>query len=83
MQWQPHDNVVLSGQDYYPQWPNPVLPDDQRLGAQSENYAIFFDSDQGDYRFETGDFEQFQQFTRGSTWQLNINSFGNVLSVEP
>ncbi|MBE9524429.1 MAG: zinc ribbon domain-containing protein [Chloroflexi bacterium] len=83
MEWQQYDTVTLSGGDYYPQWPNPSLPDDQRLGDQSENFSIFFDTNQGDYNYQTGDFTEFQQFTMGSTWQLNINSFGSVLSVEP
>ncbi len=82
LEWQQFDTAALSGGDLYPEWPNPSLQDDQRLGARSENYSIFFDTNQGNYSYDTSQFSEFQQFTLGSTWQLSINTFGNVLSVD-
>ncbi|MEN8172202.1 MAG: zinc ribbon domain-containing protein [Chloroflexota bacterium] len=82
MDWGYYDTVTLSGNDLYPQWPDPTLNEDQRLGEGSENFSIFFDTNQGDYSYDIDDYDKFQQFQLGSSWQLNINSFGSVLSVE-
>lgn len=82
MDWQQFDTATLSGNNFSPEWPNPALENNQRLGTQSESYAVIFGSDQGDSTYDTSDFNEFQQFTLGSTWQLNINTFGVVLSVE-
>jgi len=82
MAWQQYDTATLSGNDFYPQWPNPALGKDQRLGAQSENFSIFFDTADGNFTYDIDDSNEFQQFQLGSSWQLNINSFGAVRSVE-
>ena len=83
IEWSVIDTVSISGNDFTPEWPDPVLPAEQRLGEGSEAYSIYFDTNKGDYTYSIGDFETFQQFQVGTKWNLEINTFGNVVSVEP
>ena len=73
--------LQLGGRDdFSPVWPDPTLDNEQRLGAYSESYIVYFDTDSGDYPYSVSDFETFQQFEISSEWTLEINSFG-VVSV--
>lgn len=77
------DTITISGDDYSPQWPNPALSEDQRLGEGEENYKIFFSSGDETYVFSTTNFELFQQAQIGTEWELEINSLGGVQSISP
>ena len=82
-QWQVVDIVSLSGSDSSPEWPDPVLGEGQRLGENwSESYIIYFDSSEGQYTYTTKDFNLFTSAQPGTEWDLNINSFGSLLSIE-
>jgi ribosomal protein L40E len=83
IEWAVIDTASLSGNDFFPEWPNPVLSAEQRLGEGSEAYRIYFDTNKGNYTYGIEDFETFQQFQVGAKWNLEINAFGNVVSVEP
>ena len=83
IEWGVVDTVVLNGTDYSPVWPEPVLGEDQRLGEErTEGYVILFDTDDKTYHYTTSDLDLFLQAQPGTTWTLNINSFGNVQSIE-
>ena len=77
------DIVTLTGNDFYPQWPDPVLSDEQRLGEGSETYTIYFDTNKGDYAYNVSDSETFQRFQINTTWDLEINALGSIVSVAP
>ena len=81
LEWQSIDSIALSGNDFNPVWPDPNLEDEQRLGAYTETYTIYFDTASGDYAYAMDTFETFQQFSIGSEWNLEINSFGGVVTV--
>ena len=83
MEWQQEDVASLSGTDFSPTWPNPQLSEKQRLGEQAEEYTIVFETAQGQYIYTTRDLNEYRQFQMGSEWTLNINGFGQVVSVEP
>jgi ribosomal protein L40E len=84
MEWAVADTVVLTGNDFSPMWPDPSLTQDQRLGEdRNETYTIVFAADGKTYDFSTDDFSQYQQFDIGSSWNLEVNTFGAVVSVEP
>jgi ribosomal protein L40E len=83
IEWSVIDTVSISGNDFTPEWPDPVLSAEQRLGEGTEAYSIYFDTNKDDYTYSIGDFETFQQFQVGTKWNLEINTFGNVVSVEP
>jgi ribosomal protein L40E len=83
IEWAEIDTVSLSGNDFSQKWPDPVLSTEQRLGEGSETYTIYFDTNDDDYTYSVSDYETFQQFQVGTEWNLEINTFGNVVSVEP
>jgi hypothetical protein len=83
IEWGVVDTVVLSGADYSPVWPQPVLEEDQRLGEdRSEKYVIVFDTGEETHTFTTTNYELFTQAQPGTTWTLNVNTFGGVQSIE-
>lgn len=81
LEWQPIDSIALSGNDFNPAWPEPVLEDEQRLGGSTETYTIYFETDSGDFPYSVSNFETFRQFEIGSEWYLELNTFGGVVSV--
>jgi len=83
LEWTFVENASETGSDFYPEWPEPILSTDQRAGDQTENYLVYFDTDQGEVTYSAPDFQTFQRFEIGSLWDLEINSFGGVVSVSP
>jgi len=83
LDWTQVDQVVLQGEDIYPQWPSPQLGSDQRLGSQSEDYTVVFETDQGEYTYKPGNEQTFEQYNMGSEWKLNVNTFNQIVSIEP
>jgi hypothetical protein len=81
--WQVVDQASRSGNDLAPVWPEPTLSGDQRLGDQSADFIVVFETDKGQYTYSVGSLQEFQQFTAGSEWTLNINALGQIVSVEP
>jgi hypothetical protein len=81
--WATVDTVDLTGSDLFPEWPQPALETDQRLGEQSESYACIFNADGERYTYTTNSFGEFQQCEIGSTWTLSVNAVGSVSSIQP
>lgn len=81
--WREFDLVSLTGDDFEPQWPNPSLSQDQRVGESTEQYEVYFNADGRTYTYRPDDFFEFTQFEEGGRWILQVNALGNVLSVEP
>lgn len=82
-EWRQVDTVTLSGDGFNAVWPKPSLASGQRIGQNaSETYTVQFATDDQVYSYRIDDFDQFQQFQIGSTWNLSINALGNVVSVE-
>lgn len=73
----------LSGRDFSPQWPKPVLGAGQRLGEEwTESYSIVFDSGEEVYTYTTRDFNLYQLAQIGTEWTLNVNALGQLVSIE-
>lgn len=84
LEWAVVDTAVLSGNNLNPAWPSPNLTSDQRLGDdRRESYTVIFDTGSDTYSYAPDSFNEFQRFDIGSSWTLNVNTFGSVLSVEP
>ena len=82
-EWSLVDTAVLTGSDFSPVWPEPVLEAGQQVGEEwEENYTIVFKSGDETYVYTTGDFNLYQKALIGSEWTLNINTFGNLVSIE-
>jgi len=82
-EWRVVDELRMSGNDRAPRFASPQLSADQRMGNQISEYLIVFQTDESQYTYSVGSLEEFQQFTIGSKWSLNINAFGQIVSVEP
>ncbi len=83
MEWTVVDTVSLSGNGFTPQWPQPTLTNDQRLGAETESYTVYFETANGSQTYSTQNFGEFQQYQIGTTWTLEVNTLGGVQSVRP
>lgn len=82
-EWKDVDKVVLQGVVLPPEWPSPNLESGQRLGESRDVYEIIFSADGKTYPYTTSDPDLYAACTTGSRWMLNINNFGNVVSIEP
>lgn len=83
MEWQTIDTASLQGNDLKPAWAQPQLANDERLGERQETYRITFNTSKGQYTYTTKDVNLYQQCRIGSKWLLNINTFNQVVSIEP
>ena len=83
LQWRDFDLVSLTGDDFSPEWPNPTLAQDQRLGEETEAYEVYFATDGRSYTYRPDDLSEYTQFTEGSRWILEVNALNNVRSVTP
>ncbi len=83
IEWAAVDTVSLSGNDFTPDWPEPSVGVDERLGVRTETYLVYFDADNDTYTYSTSSFADWQEFELGSQWNLQVNAIGGVMSVEP
>lgn len=81
--WQAVAPIVLAGEGLNPAWPSQALNDQQREAGRQEEYVVTFQTEEGPVRFAVPTLQQFQQFTEGSRWNLEIDSRGRVVAVEP
>jgi len=82
-EWRVVNELKQSGSDLSPVFASPQLSGSQRLGGQDASYMIIFETDKGQYTYHVASLDEFQKFQIGSQWILKINSFGNIVSVEP
>ena len=83
LEWSAVNTLVTTGTDLDPYWADPSLAQDERLGAGSESYTIFFEADGETYIYETEDYYIFNQAAPGSRWNLEVNSVGGIQSISP
>jgi ribosomal protein L40E len=82
-EWNVVDVSKLSGDNFSPIWPEPILETGQRVGEeQGETYTIIFKTDDDTIVYTTDDLSLFQSAQIGSEWTLNVNSFGSLVSIE-
>jgi len=81
-EWVEVDSVTLSGEDFHPQWPDPILSAEQRLGERAERYTVLFETSRGVLDYNLMDYNAFQRFQIGTQWNLEVNALGAVVSVE-
>ena len=81
--WQEVDQAVAKGSNMTPAWPAVNLTAGEREGQRQESYKVFFDTKNGVKEYTTSDGNLFRQFQPGSTWTLEINPLGVIVSVRP
>lgn len=82
-EWQQVDQALAQGNDLNPYWPDANLALGQREGDHKATYTVQFQTDKGLKEYTTDNEDLFRQFQPGSTWTLEINTLGAVVSVQP
>ncbi len=80
-EWRPVDVVTEEGAGFSPSWPS--LTSGQREGERDEEYACVFQASDNTYIYKARSFAEYQSCTPGSTWNLEVNEAGTVLSAIP
>ena len=81
-EWTTIQTYTLDGHDNFPVYEQPSLTSDQRLGNESIDMTVFFDTEEGQKSYTPENVSEFQQFQLGSTWSLKLNALGGVVGVE-
>ncbi|MFM8874589.1 MAG: double zinc ribbon domain-containing protein [Anaerolineae bacterium] len=81
-EWKTIQTYDLDGTDLYPEYAEPTIFGDQRLGSSSTQLQVFFSTSDGELGYNPNTVSEFQQFEPGSQWTLKLNAIGSVLSVE-
>jgi predicted nucleic acid-binding Zn ribbon protein len=81
-EWTTIQTYTLDGHDLNPYYEQPNISSDQRLGNQSAELTVFFDTEKGQKSYTPDNVSEFQQFRPGSTWTLKLNPLGGVVDVE-
>ena len=74
---------ALQGNGFVPKWPVASLAANQQLGNRSEQYVCVFSGDGEEYSFTVRTETEYEQCQPGSRWELEVNSFGSVVSAKP
>ena len=80
-EWGVVNTAVEQGSGPNAFWPSIQESGSQRTGAQKEHYVIEFNTPDGLRRFETDDFDLYQDAQVGSEWELTVDGFGNIRDV--
>ena len=81
-EWNTIQTYTLDGHDTFPVYAQPNFSSDQRLGDESAEYTVYFDTDGGELTYNPGNLNEFEQYRIGSTWILKLNAVGGVVGVE-
>lgn len=81
--WIEFDTISVSADDLNPFWPVVNLTSDQRLGEGKETYEVTFAGTDRNYTYSPDNESEFTDFEPGSTWNLNVNTLGGIVSLEP
>jgi hypothetical protein len=82
-EWKTIQTFTLEGHDHAPVYAQPSISSGQRLGDESEDYAVIFMTEDGQKTYSPSDLSDFSQFQIGSTWTLSLNAVGSILDVNP
>lgn len=64
-----------------PFWPATSLQSGQQEGNRYESYQVTFSSGGQSYQYNPADLAEFVQFSLGSQWRLDINTFGDIKDI--
>lgn len=69
------------GSEDQPYWPATSLQAGQQEGNRVETYRVTFSSQDQSYSYDTTDPVEFSQYSMGSQWLLDVNTFGNIVEI--
>lgn len=73
---------ALRGSGFAPKWPVANLAAKQQLGNRHESYVCVFDIEGKQYSYTMRSQAEYEECQPGSQWQLEVNSFGDVVSAK-
>lgn len=79
--WAPVRIEKLEGGEEPPIWPEPQITNNQRAGGRGEHYRIVFEIDGDEKPYDTSDADLYINAVPGSTWKLEVNGLGGIISV--
>jgi predicted amidophosphoribosyltransferase len=80
--WRTVDTLTTRGTGLTPLWPTLNLSIDQRASDRNEQYRCTIIANDERYTYTTGSFEDYLTCQPGAQVQLDVNSFGSVMSLE-
>ncbi len=81
-QWGVVSVARASGVGFSPEWPAANLVGNQRLGNRNERYECVVSDDQKEYSFTLNSQDEYERCKPGTTWKIEVNSFGDVVAAE-
>lgn len=82
--WVEVDSETVTGNDYEPEWPVIDIANDNRKGGEVEEYTIVFeDADGNKYEYTTDSFSEFEEYTEGSSWEIEIDKDSGEVEEKP
>lgn len=82
-EWVEAGQEEVSGTDLSPYWPAVVTSASRREASRTETYRVVFEAEGGHPVYRPDSLEEFQRFTPGSRWEVEVNRLGAVVSAEP
>jgi DNA-directed RNA polymerase subunit RPC12/RpoP len=82
-EWTTIQTYALQGSDLFPVFSQPSVTSGQRLGDETADYTVVFNTENGQKKYSPSDQNEFSQFRLGSTWTLSLNAVGGILDVNP
>ena len=79
--WVVFDTFTTKGDSINVRSPAANLTSSQRLGEQSANYVVYFETEEGVKRFETDDYDLFRLCQPGAQFELTLDGFGNIVDI--
>jgi len=81
-EWKTIKTYTLEGNDLRPIYDDPNLANDQRVGNRSEDLTVTFSTEDGIKTYSPSSVSEYQQFTVGTTWSLELSLVGTVTGVK-
>jgi hypothetical protein len=75
------NTAVAMGNDQNPYWPAMNLQAGQQEGGRTESYQVSFAADGQTYAYNPIDLAEYNQFSIGSKWLLDINTFNQIKDI--
>jgi len=81
-EWRTLQTYTEEGHSLAPFYAQPSYSADQRLGSETVDYTVYFQTVDGTKTYSPDDLNEFQRFSVGSVWILKLNALGSVVGVE-
>lgn len=82
-EWRVVDVIESRGSGFAPVWPVASLQPRQRLGPGRERYECIIGSEERWFTYEAPSLAAYETCQPGSQWQLEVNGFGALTSLQP